>query len=46
MEQLKAFKSYTTVQNEAPQLQKSTWHMHTKTVAINAKFQVSAQILL
>ena len=32
--------------NETPQLQKWVWHMHSKIVAINAKFQVSMQILL
>ena len=46
MEELKAFKSYTTVQNEAPQLQKWVWHMYNGIVAINAKLQVSVQIIL
>ena len=32
--------------NKVPQLQKWAWHMHNEIVAINAKFQVSVQILL
>ena len=40
------FKSYTTVQNKAPHLQNWEWHMHNEIVAINAKIQVSVQILL
>ena len=32
-------------ENEVNQLQKWVWHMHNEVVAINAKFQVSVQIL-
>ena len=32
--------------NEVPQLQKWAWHMHNAIAAINAKLQVSVQILL
>ena len=46
MEELKAFKSYTTVQNKVPQFQKWVWHMHNDIVATNTKLQVSLQILL
>ena len=32
--------------NEAPLLQKWVWHMHNEIITINAKLQVSVQILL
>ena len=47
MEELKAFlKVILQYKNEVPQLQKWAWQMHNEIVAINAKFQVSVQILL
>ena len=46
MEELKAFKVRLQYKNEAPLLQKWTWHMHNEIVVINAKLQVWVQILL
>ena len=44
---VKAFlKAILQYKNEAPPLQKWVWHMHNEIVAINAKLQVSVQILL
>ena len=40
---LKVILQYKT---EIPPLQKWAWHMHREIVAINAKLQVSVQILL
>ena len=44
---VKAFlRAILQYKNEAPPLQKWVWHMYTEIVAINAKLQVSVQILL
>ena len=44
---VKAFlKAILQYKNEAPPLQKWVWRMHNENVAINAKLQVSVQILL
>ena len=44
---VKAFlKAILQYKNEAPPLKKWVWHMHNEIVAINAKLQVSVQILL
>ena len=44
---VKAFKNAILLhKNEAPPLQKWVWCMHNEVVVINAKLQVSVQILL
>ena len=46
-ERVKGFlKVILQYKNGAPQLQKWPWYMHNEILAINAKFQVSVQILL
>ena len=44
---VKAFlKAVLQYKNEAPPLQKWAWHIHNEIITINAKLQVSVQILL
>ena len=45
MEELKAFKSYTTVQKQSVPVAK-VGMVHNEIIAINTKFQVSVQFLL